>query len=148
VKIHKVYLGTSGGAWPGPKFDAAAEIAKYEKYLAELERKLGDVKFVGGQQVKNAGEAANACAKLANLDTMLISTGKITGIPNYDDRGCRTQLVTEVADARGMLDNWGSGVLEKAGMMPLLHRVVFYGNRLEDVKDLATLMGLKVIEEG
>jgi hypothetical protein len=33
-------------------------------------------------------------------------------------------------------------------MMTLLHRVVFYGNHLESMKDLAALMGLKVVEEG
>jgi len=88
------------------------------------------------------------CAKLANLDTMLISTGKIVEIPNYYDRGCRTQILTEVPNAREMVRRWGSGVLEKQGMMTLLHRVVFYGNRLESAKDLALLMGQKVVLEG
>ncbi|OHB80013.1 MAG: hypothetical protein A2W31_11120 [Planctomycetes bacterium RBG_16_64_10] len=87
------------------------------------------------------------CAKLANLDTMLISTGKIIALPDFDDRGCRTQIVTEVADARAMLANWGSGVLPK-DMMTLLHRVVFYGNRLDAVRDMAILMGQQVVIEG
>jgi len=87
------------------------------------------------------------CAKLIDLDTMLISTGKITEIPDFDDRGCRTQITTEVADARKMLDNWGAGVL-KGGMMTLLHRVVFYGDHLQSIKHLAALTGLKVVEEG
>jgi hypothetical protein len=87
------------------------------------------------------------CAKLVNLDTMLISTGKIINIPDFDDRGCRTQITTEVADARAMFRNWGSGVVE-GDMMTLLHRVVFYGNRLESVRDMATLMGQKVVLEG
>jgi len=87
------------------------------------------------------------CAKLADCETMLISTGKITEIPDYYDRGCRTQITTEVRDARGMYANWGAGVLPN-DMMTLLHRVVFYGNRLEDVRDLSALMGLKVVEEG
>ena len=91
---------------------------------------------------------AITCAKLVNLDTMLISTGKIIDIPDYDDRGCRTQITTEVADAREMVHNWGGGVLEKEGMMTLLHRVVFYGNHLRSIKDLAVLMGQKVVEEG
>ncbi len=98
-----------------------------------------EVQMRVGQQI--------TCAKLVNLDTMLISTGKITEIPNYDDRGCRTQITTEVADARKMADNWGGGVLGKEGMMTLLHRVVFYGNHLQDMRDLGTLMGLKVVEE-
>ena len=46
-----------------------------------------------------------------------------------------------------MLANWGGGVL-KGDMMTLLHRVVFYGDRLQSVRHLAVLMGLKVVEEG
>lgn len=97
-----------------------------------------EVKMRVGQEV--------TCAKLANLETMLVSTGKITEIPNYEDRGCRTQITTEVRDARRMLDNWGSGILPH-DMMTLLHRVVFYGNHLQDITDLSSLMGLHVIEE-
>jgi hypothetical protein len=88
------------------------------------------------------------CAKLVNLDTMLVSAGKITEVPEFDDRGCRTQIVTRVADARGMLRNWGGGVLQKEGMMTLLHRVVFYGNHVADVRELTTLMGQKFVLEG
>ena len=87
------------------------------------------------------------CAKLANLDTMLISTGKIIEQTDFHDRGCRTQITTEVPNSRRMAHNWGSGVLSN-DMMTLLHRVVFYGNRLESVKDMAPLMQLKIVEEG
>jgi len=87
------------------------------------------------------------CVKLVNLETMLISTGKIIEIPDFDDRGCRTQITTEVADARSMVHNWGAGVL-KGCMMTLLHRVVFYGNHLESIQDLAALMRQKVVQEG
>lgn len=84
------------------------------------------------------------CAKLVNLDTLLVSTGKIIEVPDFDDRGCRTQITTEVADARGMLDNWGAGLLD--GWVAQLHRVVFYGDRMQASRDLAGLMGLKLIE--
>ena len=87
-------------------------------------------------------------AKLANLDTMLIPPQKIIEIPDFDDRGCRTQCTAQVADARTMLANWGSGVLEKEGMMTLLHRVVFYGNHVANVRDLTQLLGVKVVMEG
>ena len=87
------------------------------------------------------------CAKLINLDSLLISTGKIIEITDFDDRGCRTQITTEVADARKMQDNWGCGIL-KGGMMELLHRVVVYGDHLQDAKHLGALMGIRVIEEG
>ena len=87
------------------------------------------------------------CAKLANLDTMLISGGKIIEITDFHDRGCRTQITTEVSSSRKMLQNWGSGLLGD-DMMTLLHRVVFYGDHIDSVKDISTLMGLKLIEEG
>ena len=87
------------------------------------------------------------CAKLVNLDTLLISTGTIIDIPDFDDRGCRTQITTRVPDARAMLTNWGGGVIETDDMMTLLHRVVFYGNRLDSMRDLAYLMGLRVVAE-
>lgn len=87
-------------------------------------------------------------AKLANLETMLLSAQKIIEIPDFDDRGCRTQCTAQVADARTMLANWGSGVLEQEGMMTLLHRVVFYGDHVANAKDLAQLLGLQVVMEG
>jgi hypothetical protein len=88
------------------------------------------------------------CAKLCNLDTMLLSAQKIIEIPDFDDRGCRTQIVAQVADAQKMLSNWGSGVLERTDMMTMLHRVVFYGNHVENVRHLAQLTGVKTIMEG
>ena len=55
------------------------------------------------------------CAKFINLDTMLISTGKIFKI-THDELGCRTQFWTQVRDARRMFHNWGAGIL-KGGTM-------------------------------
>ncbi len=96
-------------------------------------------------QVKHRKGQPITCAKLVNNDTIVISTGKITGSPDVD-RGCRTKMATKVADARKMLDNWGGGVV-KGGIRDTLHRVVFYGNHIDDVRRLAVLMGLKVVEE-
>ncbi len=87
---------------------------------------------------------AITCAKLVNLDTLLVSTGKIIEVPDFDDRGCRTQITTEVANARAMLDNWGAGLVD--GWVAQLHRVVFYGDHLQSTRALAGLMGLKTIE--
>jgi len=86
-------------------------------------------------------------AKLANLDTILVATGTITEICDFEDRGCRTQLVAEVDNARELFQNWGGGVLPD-DMMALLHRVLYYGDHTENVKDLAHLMGLNVLLEG
>jgi hypothetical protein len=88
------------------------------------------------------------CAKLVNLDTVLVSAQKIIEIPDFDDRGCRTQITAQVADAQKMLQNWGSGLLEKDCMMTQLHRVVFYGDHVPNVRHLAQLMGMKVVMEG
>jgi hypothetical protein len=52
-----------------------------------------------------------------------------------------------VKDARAFFHNWGAGVL-KGGTMTLLHRAVFYGDHVQDIRHLATLMGFKVVEEG
>lgn len=85
------------------------------------------------------------CAKFINLDTMLISTGKIVEV-THDKLACRTQFVTEVGDARKMFLNWGGGVLE-GDVMTLLHRVVFGGDHLQSIRDLGVLMGFRVVEE-
>ena len=85
--------------------------------------------------------------KLVNLDTLLISTGTITEVPEKSVRACRTQIVTEVGDAAKMVRNWGGGVLE-GDMMTLLHRVVFYGDHLQDARHLADLMKMRIVEEG
>ncbi|MBN1846829.1 MAG: hypothetical protein JW810_14180 [Sedimentisphaerales bacterium] len=96
-----------------------------------------DVEMRIGQEV--------TCAKFINLDTMLISTGKVTEV-THDELGCRTQFYTQVADADSMFHHWGGGVLE-GGVMTRLHRVVFYGDHLEDIKHLGVLMGFNVVEE-
>jgi len=76
-------------------------------------------------------------AKLVGLDAMLISTGQITGSPDVD-RSCRTKVATKVDDARKMLNNWSSGV----------HRVVFYGEYVDDVINIGKLLNLSVAFEG
>jgi hypothetical protein len=86
-------------------------------------------------------------AKLINLDTILASTGKIIEVPERSVHGCRSQIVTEVHDAAKMAANWSS-VLETEDAMTLLHRVVFYGDHMENVHHLARLMDMKVVMEG
>ena len=86
-------------------------------------------------------------AKLINLDTILTSTGKIIEVPAKSVHGCRTQIVTEVRDAAKMAANWSS-VLETEDAMTLLHRVVFYGDHMENMHHLARLMDMKVVKEG
>jgi hypothetical protein len=89
------------------------------------------------------------CAKFVNLDTMLISTGKIFKI-THDELGCRTQFWTKVKDADKMFHNWGAGIIKggKGAIMTLLHRDVFYGDHMKNIKKLGALMGFNVVEEG
>jgi L-fucose isomerase-like protein len=86
------------------------------------------------------------CAKLVNLDTMLLVAGKIleTGTSPL---ACRTQFTQSVPDARRLFLNWGADVIQ-GDMMTLLHRVVFYGDYMKPMQDLGDLMGFKLIEEG
>jgi len=96
-----------------------------------------DVEMPIGQKV--------TCAKFIDLDKMLISTGDIFKV-THDELGCRTQFWTRVKDARSMFHNWGAGVL-KGGVMTLLHRAVFFGDHMQDIKNLGILMGFDVVEE-
>lgn len=86
-------------------------------------------------------------SKLVNLDTLLASTGKIIEVPETSAHGCRTQIVTEVRDAATMAAHW-SRDLDTEDAMTLLHRVVVYGDHMQNLHHLARLMGMNVIEEG
>lgn len=85
--------------------------------------------------------------KLVNLDTILVSTGEIVDVPEKAVHGCRTQIVTEVRNAAEMAAEWSSEI-DSEDAMTLLHRVVFYGDHTEDIRHLADLMGMNVVEEG
>jgi hypothetical protein len=97
-------------------------------------------------QVENRVGQPVTCAKLVNLDTMLITPGKILET-STSPMACRTQFAQSVPDARRLFLNWGENVIQ-GGTMTLLHRVVFYGDHSEAIRDLGDLMGFKVIEEG
>ncbi|NQT38043.1 MAG: hypothetical protein HQ581_11170 [Planctomycetes bacterium] len=91
--------------------------------------------------------------KLVHLDTLLMFTGKIIEVPKVpkgEQRGCRTELVAEVDDANGLLENWGGGALGASAKdyYASLHRVCYYGDHTQSIRHLAHLMGLKVVEEG
>jgi hypothetical protein len=88
---------------------------------------------------------AVTCAKFVNLDTMVISTGEIFKV-TQDELGCRTQFWTKVKDANSMFHNWGAGVVQ-GGVMTLLHRAVFFGDHMQSIRSLSSLMGFKVVEE-
>jgi len=97
-------------------------------------------------EVENRVGQPVTCAKLVNLDTMLIVTGKITET-GRSPLACRTQFTQSVPDARRLFLNWGADVIQ-GDVMTLLHRAVFYGDHMQSIRSLADLMGLRVIEEG
>jgi hypothetical protein len=88
-------------------------------------------------QVKPHVGRETTMAKLVDDHTMLVSYGKIVEIPDVEDRACRSKFTTKVKDARKMADNWFYG----------LHRVVLYGDHLDDMRRLGRFLGLKVLEE-
>jgi hypothetical protein len=97
-------------------------------------------------EVENRVGQPVTCAKLVNLDTMLMVTGKIIET-SRSPLACRTQFTQSVPDARRLFLNWGADII-KAGVMPLLHRAVFYGDYMKQMQDLGDLMRFKVVEEG
>jgi hypothetical protein len=97
-------------------------------------------------QVKHRVGQAVTCAKLVNLDTLLVTPGKILET-STSPLACRTQFAQSVSDAKRLFLNWGGDEI-KGDVMTLLHRVVFYGNFVEPMRNLGDLMGFKVVEEG
>ncbi|MBN2288774.1 MAG: hypothetical protein JXQ83_05530 [Candidatus Glassbacteria bacterium] len=75
-------------------------------------------------------------AKYVPCEKMLVSTGVITGNKSTE-LACRTKMVTRVEGVRNMLDGYSGG----------LHRIIFYGDHLQDLRDLGRLLGFSVVEE-
>jgi hypothetical protein len=96
-------------------------------------------------EVKHRIGQAVTCAKLVNLDTLLVTPGKILET-STSPLACRTQFAQSVSHAKKLFLNWGGDAI-KGDVMTLLHRVVFYGNFVEPMRNLGDLMGFKVVEE-
>ena len=75
-------------------------------------------------------------ARYLGTDTMLISTGEIVDTP-VCERGCRTKITTRVNDPREVLRKYTGG----------LHRVIFYGDHVNDIYRLSHFLDFKVVEE-
>jgi len=76
------------------------------------------------------------CARFAGPKRFLISTGLVTGTVD-SDRGCRSQIRTQVSDAEKFLQNYSAG----------LHRVIFYGDLVKGIERMGRLMGFEVVHE-
>ena len=133
TKIRKVYMGVPVPSWPKAGFDINIDIQKLENIVRSH---LEDDKGSSLQVLMRIGQKVTV-AKLVGLSTMLISTGEIIASPDVD-RGCRTKITTKVPNARKMLDNWSGG----------LHRLIFYGDWVDEVINLGKLLSYNVFFEG
>jgi hypothetical protein len=87
-------------------------------------------------QVEMPVRSTVTVGKFSNPKTFLVSTAEV--ISNLDDRrGCRTKIVTRVADARKMAEGYAGG----------LHRVVFYGDHAPAIERMGRLLGFKTVVE-
>ena len=68
AKIYRIFAGRTGDDY---LTHPTEELARFEKYFAELEKKLGDVKFVGGEMVPPA-EVGQVASKVKDADALLI----------------------------------------------------------------------------
>ncbi len=68
ARIYKVYAGRTGDMYLAHPTE---ELAKFEQYFAELEKKLGDVKFIGGDLIPPA-EVDQLAAKVRDADAVLL----------------------------------------------------------------------------
>ena len=106
VKIYKVYVGRTGGIYLSRPTD---EIEKFEKYLGDVEKKLGDVKFIGGELIPPA-EAGQVVSKLkeSGADGVLMFhlSGHGGGAPVMDqiiDAGLQTAVFTQPFSGHGWM---------------------------------------------
>ena len=97
-------------------------------------------------QVRHRVGQPVTCAKFVNLDTMLMTSGKILET-STSPLACRTQFAQSVPNAQRLFLDWGENKIQ-GDVMTLLHRVVFYGDHTQAIRDLGDLMGFEVIEEG
>ena len=75
-------------------------------------------------------------AKYVVPDRMLVSTGTIVG--NKDiPLACRSKMITRVDGVRKMLNGYSGG----------LHRIIFYGDHVQDLEDLGKLLDFQVTVE-
>ena len=89
-----------------------------------------EVKFTPGHKI--------TAAKYVPFDKMLVSTGEIVGNKSTE-LACRSKMVTRVdkEGVRKMLNGYSGG----------LHRIIFYGDHVEDLEDLGRLLDFQVVNE-
>jgi L-fucose isomerase-like protein len=71
--VAKVYLASPTVYWPKPTLDVQNEVAEVETKLAEVQRKNShNVRFVGGEVIRNAAEVRPWLDKIGDVDGILI----------------------------------------------------------------------------
>lgn len=68
VKIYKIYAGRTGDYYLTRPTE---ELARFEKYFSDLERKLGDVRFIGGDMIPPSN-VEQIAAKVREADAVLL----------------------------------------------------------------------------
>ncbi|OYT31706.1 MAG: hypothetical protein B6U94_02170 [Thermofilum sp. ex4484_79] len=91
---------------------------------------------VAVQTLWPVGEIVTSAKIETEENIMLLHTGKI--VDNvYIDRGCRTKFAVKVANVKKFVEEFRGR----------LHRIIVLGDYMEQLRDIATLLGLEVIEE-
>jgi len=97
------------------------------------------VKFEG---IGRKMTVANLIKDIDGKTKIVVSTGEFIGNPETN-RGCRTKFELKVKDADEMLKNWPNGAFSCFG----LHRVLVYGDWINEIEELARLLNIEVIRE-
>lgn len=109
-------------------FDSPAETCFIRSHSEDRSGVSLEVEFSPGNMI-------TAC-KYVSPDRMLVSTGTIIG--NKDTPlACRSKMITRVEGVRKMLNSYSGG----------LHRIIFYGDHVQDLEDLGKLLDFQVTVE-
>ncbi len=104
AKIYKVFAGRTGDAY---LTHSPEEIIKFNQYFAELQKKLGDVEFIGGDTVPPA-KLSELATKLQGADALLIvhlsgHEGDAPSLGKLVDVGLPTVLFSQPFSGHGWM---------------------------------------------
>jgi hypothetical protein len=104
AKIYRVFAGRAGDDY---LTHSPEEVAKFNQYFADLEKKLGDVVFVGGETIPPA-DAGQLAAKLKDADALFIihlsgHEGEAPALSKLIDVGLPTVLFSQPFSGHGWM---------------------------------------------
>lgn len=154
------YIGDRPGFVANTFVDTATDTVTYSHCLAAtkmegvegeaepyiLRDHMGDYRSVCLQVRMQVGKKVTVGSFRA-FDRMLISTPEIVGtvhlasppLSHFDEHNCRTQVATKGIDTKKM---------QRETLSDTGHRVLFYGDWLDEVRDMGKLLGFDIVEEG